>query len=67
MFLFFLFQVTAEQLMAFFSQVGEVKYIRMAGEDNLPTRSAFVEFTDQRSVATVLVYNNTMFGGRPIK
>lgn len=53
--------------MAFFSQVGEVKYIRMAGEDNLPTRSAFVEFTDQRSVATVLVYNNTMFGGRPIK
>ncbi|XP_036361440.1 splicing regulatory glutamine/lysine-rich protein 1 isoform X7 [Octopus sinensis] len=59
--------VTAEQLLAFFSQVGEVKYVRMAGEENMPTRCAFVEFTDQRAVATVLTYNNTMLGGRPIK
>ncbi|GAB1600447.1 splicing regulatory glutamine/lysine-rich protein 1-like isoform X2 [Argonauta hians] len=59
--------VTADQLLAFFSQVGEVKYIRMAGEENMPTRCAFVEFTDQRAVATVLTYNNTMLGGRPIK
>nr|XP_006824319.1 PREDICTED: splicing regulatory glutamine/lysine-rich protein 1-like isoform X2 [Saccoglossus kowalevskii] len=59
--------VTAEQLLNFFSQVGEVKYVRMAGDETQPTRFAFVEFSDQNSVAAALTYNGVMFGGRPLK
>ncbi|XP_077981291.1 uncharacterized protein LOC144436374 isoform X4 [Glandiceps talaboti] len=59
--------VTAEQLLNFFSQVGEVKYVRMAGDETQPTRFAFVEFSDQKSVAAALTYNGVMFGGRPLK
>ena len=47
--------------------MGEVKYIRMAGDETQPTRFAFVEFTDQSSVANALQYNGVIFGGRPLK
>ena len=60
-------QVIPEQLLSFFSQVGEVKYVRMAGDDFQSTRFALIEFTDQRSVATSLTYNGVMFQGHPIK
>ncbi|XP_078574644.1 uncharacterized protein LOC144860942 isoform X8 [Branchiostoma floridae x Branchiostoma japonicum] len=59
--------VTAEQLLNFFQQVGEVKYVRMAGDETQPTRFAFVEFADQTSVAKALQYNGIMFGNRPLK
>ncbi|XP_063962476.1 splicing regulatory glutamine/lysine-rich protein 1-like isoform X2 [Lytechinus pictus] len=59
--------VLAEQLLTFFQQVGEVKYVRMAGDETQPTRFAFVEFTDQASVAKALTHNGVMFAGRPIK
>jgi len=52
--------------MNFFSQVGEVKYVRMAGDPNGPVVSGYVEFTDQRSVATALTYNGVMFQGKPV-
>lgn len=47
--------------------MGEVKYVRMAGDETQPTRFAFVEFTDQSSVANALQYNGIIFGGRPLK
>ncbi|XP_025109567.1 probable splicing factor, arginine/serine-rich 7 isoform X5 [Pomacea canaliculata] len=59
-------KTTAESLITYFSQVGEVKYVRMAGDETGMARSAYIEFTDQRSVATCLTYGGTMFGGRPI-
>lgn len=52
--------------MTFFSQVGEVKYVRMAGDPNGPVLSGYIEFTDQRSVATALTYNAVMFQGKPM-
>ncbi|XP_021378888.1 splicing regulatory glutamine/lysine-rich protein 1-like isoform X4 [Mizuhopecten yessoensis] len=58
--------VAADQLLKFFSQVGEIKYVRMAGDESMLSRFAFVEFTDQRSVATALTYNGVVFQGRPI-
>lgn len=64
---FILWQVTTEQLLSFFSQVGEVKYVRMAGDEKQPTKNAYVEFTDQRSISTALTYNGVMFQTLPIR
>ncbi|TKS84854.1 Splicing regulatory glutamine/lysine-rich protein 1 [Collichthys lucidus] len=58
---------TAEQLLEFFKQVGEVKFVRMAGDETQPTRFAFVEFVEQESVARALTFNGVMFGDRPLK
>ena len=64
---FFFFQVSGEQILGFFSQVGEIKYVRMGGEGIGEARCAYVEFSDQRSVATALTYNGVMFQGSPIR
>ncbi|XP_048114926.1 splicing regulatory glutamine/lysine-rich protein 1 isoform X2 [Alosa alosa] len=58
---------TAEQLLEYFKQVGDVKFVRMAGDETQPTRFAFVEFADQDSVARALTFNGVMFGDRPLK
>lgn len=58
---------TAEQLLEFFKQVGDVKFVRMAGDETQPTRFAFVEFADQDSVTRALTFNGVMFGDRPLK
>lgn len=58
---------TADQLLEFFRQVGEVKFVRMAGDETQPTRFAFVEFVDQDAVARALTFNGVMFGDRPLK
>lgn len=58
---------TAEQLLEFFKQVGDVKFVRMAGDETQPTRFAFVEFVQQDSVARALTLNGVMFGDRPLK
>ncbi|XP_052411394.1 splicing regulatory glutamine/lysine-rich protein 1 isoform X2 [Carassius gibelio] len=58
---------TAEQLLTFFKQVGDVKFVRMAGDETQPTRFAFVEFSDQESVTRALTFNGVMFGDRPLK
>jgi arginine/serine-rich splicing factor 12 len=52
-------------LMQFFAQVGEVKYIRMAGEEG--NKSAYVEFTNQTSVPTAFTFNGVNCGTKPIK
>ena len=51
----------------FFNQIGEVKFVRMAGEETQPTRFAFVEFSDVGAVAQALTYNGVMFFNRPLK
>ncbi|XP_061658240.1 splicing regulatory glutamine/lysine-rich protein 1 isoform X2 [Syngnathoides biaculeatus] len=58
---------TAEQLLDFFRQVGDVKFVRMAGDETQPTRFAFVEFVEQDAVARALTFNGVMFGDRPLK
>ncbi|XP_041085190.1 splicing regulatory glutamine/lysine-rich protein 1-like isoform X1 [Polyodon spathula] len=58
---------TAEQLLEYFKQVGDVKFVRMAGDETQPTRFAFVEFADQESVPRALTYNGVVFGDRPLK
>ncbi|XP_077442367.1 splicing regulatory glutamine/lysine-rich protein 1 [Vanacampus margaritifer] len=58
---------TAEQLLEFFQQVGDVKFVRMAGDETQPTRFAFVEFVEQDAVARALNFNGVMFGDRPLK
>ncbi|XP_059906316.1 splicing regulatory glutamine/lysine-rich protein 1 isoform X1 [Gadus macrocephalus] len=58
---------TADQLLEFFKQVGDVKFVRMAGDETQPTRFAFVEFLDQNSVSRALTFNGVMFGDRPLK
>ncbi|XP_065657773.1 probable splicing factor, arginine/serine-rich 7 isoform X15 [Hydra vulgaris] len=57
--------ITADQLMAFFSGVGEVKYLRLCKGDS--GKYAFVEFTAIDSVPTALQYNGVLFGGRCLK
>lgn len=64
---FFAQTTTAEQLLEFFKQVGDVKFVRMAGDETQPTRFAFVEFVEQESVARALTLNGVMFGDRPLK
>ncbi|KAI5089173.1 splicing regulatory glutamine/lysine-rich protein 1 [Silurus meridionalis] len=58
---------TAEQLLEFFKQVGEVRFVRMAGDETQPTRFAFVEFSNQDCVSRALAFNGVMFGDRPLK
>lgn len=59
-------QISGEQIMTFFGQVGEIKYVRMGGEEVEGGKCAYIEFTDQRSIATALTYNGVMFQGRPL-
>lgn len=59
--------IPPDQVLKFFNDIGEVKYIRMAGDDTQPTRFAFVEFTNQSSVANALQHNGFALGSRPLK
>ncbi|XP_070196283.1 splicing regulatory glutamine/lysine-rich protein 1-like isoform X12 [Littorina saxatilis] len=59
-------KTTPDNLISFFSQAGEVKYVRMAGDGSSGSRGAYLELTDQRSVATCLGYNGINFNGRTI-
>ena len=38
MFIVVVLKLSAEQLMAFFSGCGEIRYVRMSGDDTQPTR-----------------------------
>lgn len=59
--------LTGDQVLRFFNNIGEVKYIRLAGDDTQPTRFAFVEFTDQSSVAHALQHNGFVLGSTALK
>lgn len=59
--------VPVDKVMEFFSNIGEVKYIRLAGNENQPTRFAFVEYYNQASIANALVNNGTILGTKTLK
>lgn len=59
--------ISAEQVMQFFIGCGEIKYVRMAGDESQPTRFAFVEFSDSGCMQRALSMNGAIFGDRPIK
>lgn len=59
--------VPVDQVMEFFSDIGEVKYIRLAGNENQPTRFAFVEYYNQASIASALTNNGTILGTKTLK
>lgn len=58
--------ISSGQILAFFSGVGEIKYLRFckAGEEG---KYAFLEFTQIESVPAAMQYNGVLFGGRPLK
>jgi len=59
--------VAPEILMQFFGlHAGEVKYARMAGDESLPVRAAYIEFSEKSSVARALTLTGQMLGSRPV-
>jgi len=59
--------VAPETLMQFFGQhAGEVKYARMAGEEGVPVRAAFIEFSEKSSVSRALALTGQLLGSRPV-
>ncbi|KAK3726553.1 hypothetical protein QZH41_001954 [Actinostola sp. cb2023] len=60
-------QITAEQLLSFFSSCGEVKFIRLLDIEEQETRCAYLEFTEAPSVLIALQYNGVIFGGKTLK
>ena len=53
--------------MKFFEPCGKINFVRMAGDETQPTRFAFVEFADPKSVTLALSMNGGMLGDRPVK
>ena len=60
-------ETTAEQVMKFFVGCGEIKFVRMAGDQSQVSRFAFVEFTDPNSITQAIQMNGAIFGDRPLK
>ncbi|EDO43975.1 predicted protein [Nematostella vectensis] len=60
-------EITAEMLLSFFSSCGDIKYIRMGGDDGKPTRYAYIEFAETQAIVSALQYSGAIFGGKPIK
>jgi len=60
-------ELASEQVMAFFSGVGEVKYLRFVKDGDGGKNYAFIEFTNLGSVPTALQYNGVLFGGKCLK
>merc|ERR1739838_976597 len=59
--------VTYDKLMTFFSLRGDVKCVRLAGDETQPTRFAFVEFATTEHVKAAIATTGTFFFDRPIK
>jgi len=58
---------TAENLMDFFSAAGDVRFVRMAGDETQPTRFAFVEFATVKDCKAAIRMSGQVFAGRLIK
>ena len=46
----FVLQLTAEQVLTFFQPCGEIKYVRMAGDETQPTRCVCLEREKEREI-----------------
>ncbi|UYV80974.1 SREK1 [Cordylochernes scorpioides] len=61
-------KVTTDQILKFLHDIGEVKYLRMAGEeDGTLAPSCYVEFTEQTSVVPALQADGRLFQETPIR
>ena len=59
--------ITLENLNDLFSQIGEIRFIRFAGDENASTKAAYIEFSDQPHIIKALCLNGLSFGGKHIK
>lgn len=59
--------VAPETLIQFFGlHGGEVKYARMAGQESLPVRAAYIEFSEKAAVSRALALTGQLLGSRPV-
>ena len=65
-FILSLLQTSPEDLVTFFNQFGEVKYVRMTCPENDVIKTALVEFTDQSTMVKALQKNGTTYKGNAI-
>lgn len=59
--------VSLENLNELFDQVGEVRFIRFAGDETAPTKDAYIEFSEQHHVVRALCLNGLQFVGTTLK
>lgn len=59
--------LTAEHVMNYFQFCGDVRYLRIGGEDMKDVRFAFIEFLDLASVLVALQYDGAEFCDRTIR
>lgn len=59
--------ISAQQLIDFFSQAGDVKYVRFCTRDNDSNRYALVEFSEQSSIIPGLKMNGSELAGKVIQ
>jgi arginine/serine-rich splicing factor 12 len=59
--------VTLQNLNDLFSQAGEIRFIRFAGDENADCKCAYVEFSEQPHIVKALCLNGTSFASRTIK
>ncbi len=60
-------RVSIPQIVDFFSECGPVAFIRMAGNEQQPTRFAFVEFVDNNGAQRAMSMSGRMLEDKPIK
>jgi arginine/serine-rich splicing factor 12 len=59
--------ISLENINDLFCQIGEIRFIRFAGDENAPTKSAYIEFSEQPYIVKALCLNGLFFGGKHIK
>lgn len=59
--------LTAEHVMNYFQFCGDIRYLRIGGEDMKDVRFAFIEFLDLASVTVALQYDGAEFCDRTIR
>jgi RNA recognition motif-containing protein len=60
-------RVGEDSLKSFFSSIGQVTNIKMAGDPNYPSRFAFIEFADQEQALAACKLNGADLAGKPLK
>ena len=48
-------------------QAGEIKYVRMGGEESPGSKCAYVEYTSHASVSAALSFNGAVFNNRVLR
>lgn len=59
--------VTGEQLMQFFTTAGEIKYVRMGGDETPGIKCAYIEFSSLASISKALQFNGSQFGSKSVR